>query len=319
MGRLLDVLFQHLGRLAAALAVVPLLAAAGALTLSSDRQVTARVRVDPATYVADAFPDLFAGTLPDQSPAQAAGDVVRQLLATDGFAERLLAAAGAGAAGASPEWRQSALADLRAHLGVTVEGESLLSLRYATTRPARGVALLGALLRQMGDAVQAMESRRAATALAVAGGELDRAGEEVRRAVDAAAGYAASSGESGDALALDPTYRRLVAAVQDATDRSQALGALAQRAREVSAALPQVRPQAAAVVDPPRAEPPPRAAAAVRAGLAALVGTLAVGLLAVYAVALRDPRLRDAGDARSLVRGGCLVSLPRLDRPPGWW
>jgi Mrp family chromosome partitioning ATPase len=316
MGRLLDVLFQHLGRLAAAVAVVPLLAAVGAAALSADRQVTARVRVDPAAYVADAFPDLFAGTVPDQSPAQAAGAVVQQLLATDGFAGRLLDAAGAGA-GAPPARREAALADLRAHLSVVVEGESLFSLRYATSRPAWGVALLGALLREMGDAVQAMEARRAAAALQVAGGELDRAHEEAQRAVEAAAGYASSSGEGGDALALDPTYRRLVAAVQDATDRSQELADLAERAREVSTALPQVRAQAAAVVDPPQVEPAPRAAAAVKPGLAALAGTLALGLLTVYVVALRDPRLRDPGDARCLVPGGCRVSLPPLDRPPG--
>jgi Mrp family chromosome partitioning ATPase len=316
--RFLDVLFQHLRWLGASLLAVPLVVGAGVLWLGDTRTVSARIHVDPAGFVADAVSDVLPIS---QAPADAAAALIPQLVATDWFTEGLLSRPQAAPA---PRDRRAEIVDLQTHLLVTAEGPTLVSLHYATDRPERGIALLTALLGALGDAVQSIESHRAALALQVAGGELERAGDEKQRAVDEASRYAYTADRSGEALQQDPTYRRLLAAATAATQHYEEVAGLADQARVVSAAIPQVLSQAALVVDRPRVEPTARMAAAARAGLLGLTATSAIGALVIYLIALHDPRLRALDDLRSIHPGACLLSVPAAGsrpaaQPPSRW
>jgi hypothetical protein len=306
--RFLDVLFQHLRWLVVLVLAVPSVLGAGALGLDGSRVVTARIEVDPASFVAAAVSDVFPVT---QAPSQAAAALIGQLVQTDWFTGRLLTGPGAAPlALRSAAERAAVAADLRAHLQATAEGTSLVSLQYTTDRPGRGVVLVGLLLGALGDAVQTVEAQRASAALQAATGQLAGARAAMERSTDEVNRYAYMADQTGDALQPDPTYRGLVAAAQAATDHYQQLSTLTDQAQAVSAAVPHVHGQVAVVVDPPAPEPSTRVTMATRVWLVGLAGTSAIGLLVVYLVALHDPRLRSPADLRGRLPAACLLSIP---------
>jgi hypothetical protein len=311
--RFLDVLFQHLRWLALSLLAVPLILGAAGFTLDNSHVVTARVRVDPAGFVGDALSDVLS---PQNTPAQSAAALIIQLVQTDWFSVRLLAAGGPMAAAEPSEERRAELVDLKTRLHVFAEGKSIVWLGYATDRPERGVALVAALVETVGDALQTIESQKAAAALQVASGELARAREDMQRSIDEASRYAYTADQSGDALQRDPVYRRLLAIVGVTTDHYQELSTLTNQARVVSGEVPGVRGQLAVVVDAPRMEPSARAATAARYWLLGLAGALPIGVLLIYVIALHDPRLRVLDDVRERIPAACLFRIPTVGRRP---
>ncbi|MEA2670990.1 MAG: polysaccharide biosynthesis transport protein [Chloroflexota bacterium] len=303
MVRLLDVLFQHLRVLAACTLAVTLLAATGAFWLGGSRVITARVRVEPASFVSDALPDLFPVS---ESPARAVADLIDQLVQTDAFSRRVATGHGVRGDGLAD--------DLRSHLRVRADSPSILVLDYVTGQPDGGVATLAAVLVALAQAVQSVEVERASAVLRASSGALGKAHEDQQRSIDEAKRYAYSSDQAGEALSTDPVYRGLLAAVQAATDHYRAVSALLDQASVASQAATHARTEAFAVVDLPRAQPAARATAAARYGLLAVMGTSALGILAVYLIAVLDPRLRSAGDLRRHLSTCLLVSAPPTDR-----
>jgi Mrp family chromosome partitioning ATPase len=280
--------------------------------------ITARIRVEPASFVSDALPDLFPVS---ESPARAVADIIGQLVQTDAFSQGVVTAHGIRGVGLAD--------DLRTHLRVRADSPSVLGLDYVTGQPDGGVATLGAVLVALAQAVQSVEVERASAVLRASTGALGRAHEDQQRSIDEANRYAYGFAQTGEALSRDPAYRRLLAAVQAATDHYQAVSTLLDQASVASHAAPHARLQAFAVVDPPRARPGTRATSAVRYGLLAMMGTSALGILAVYLIAIVDPRLRSTGDLRRHLPDCLLVSAPPTDRdspagaatgrPPGVW
>jgi Mrp family chromosome partitioning ATPase len=300
--RLLDVLFQHLRVLVACTLAVTLVVATGAFWLDGSRVITARIRVEPASFVSDALPDLFPVS---ESPARAVADLIGQLVQTDSFSRGVVTARGVRGDGLAD--------DLRRHLRVRADSPSVLGLDYVTLQPDGGVAILGAVLVALAQAVQSVEVERASAVLRASRGALGRAHQDQQRSIDEANRYAYGFDQTGEALSRDPVYWRLLAAVQAATDRYQAVSTLLDQASVASQAALHARMQAFAVVDPPRAQPGKRATSAARYGLLAMMGTSALGILVVYLIAVVDPRLRSAGDLRRHLSTCLLVSAARTD------
>lgn len=314
--RFLDVLFQHLRWLALGLVALP--AAAGALTFvrNDPSVVIARIRVDPAAFLGEALSDVLPS---NQAPADAAAQLIGQLTRTDWFSESLIAsgARDASSRSSTPEARRVELQRLRTRLQAVADGPSMIVLRFVSDRPERDLALVGALVGAFRDALESVETQKAAAALRADSGALERAQLDMQRAVDEAARYAFMEDRTGDELKQDPVYQRLLIAAKVATDHYQSVDSLTDRALVASDALTRVQRQAAVVVDPPRTEGGPRAAIALRSAALVLAGTLATSLLSVYLIALHDPRLRDPDDVRRAVRAACLVTTPAVaPRPP---
>lgn len=315
MRRFLDVLFEHLRWLALCLVVLPMVAGAVGSLRADPSVVTARIRVDPAGFLGDALSDVLPSA---QAPAEAAARQILQLVQTDwprasspaprASAERALPS--------DPGERSAVLERLRTRLTAAAEGPTVVVVSYPVDQPQRALALVGALVAAFRDTLEAMEAQKAAAALRADSGALERARLDMQRAIDAAGRYAYMQDRTGDELRQDPIYQRLLAEAQVATDHFQSVDTLTGRALAASDAVSGAGGQAAVVVDAPRVEQRSRALLAARSWALGLVGTAAAGLLAVYLVALHDPRLRDLEDVRRQLAGACLFVAPQLSRPP---
>lgn len=314
MRRFLDVLFQHLRWLALCLVVVPTVAGAVGFLLAAPSVVTARIQVDPAGFLGDALSDVLPSA---QAPAEAAARQILQLAQTDWLpasspasrasAERVLPS--------QPGERNAALDRLRTRLTAVAEGPTVVTVSYPVDQPQRALALVGALVATFRDTLEAVEARKAAAAIRADSGALERARLDMQRAIDAAGRYAYMQDCTGDELRQDPDYQRLLAEVQAATDHYQSVDTLTGRALAASDAV-SAGGQAAVVVDAPRVEQGSRALLAARSWALGLVGAAVAGVLAVYLVALHDPRLRGLEDLRRPLAGACLFIAPQLAQPP---
>jgi len=311
MARFLDVLFQHVRWLTLGLIAAPCLLGALALSTGHTRLITASVRVDPSSFVADAFPEVFSGGSPGAPPAQAAGELIRELVHTDWFVEKVLGAAN------RTEQTAARAADFRRRLAISVQGAYLVVLKYSTDRPAADTALVDSLLERLGAAVQAIEAQRAAGMLQVATAALAQAHDEMERSVDAARRYADSVGVGGSDLRRDPIYRTLRTTADQTTGRYQSLSAVTHQAMVLSATLPQLRRQTAFIIDGPTVEVEARMSGVAAQSLAGLAGAVVIELLVIYLVALGDPRIRSADDLRGLIEASQYLSIPRLAQPVG--
>jgi hypothetical protein len=291
MRRFLDVLRQHLRWLVVCLALVPCLLGAGGFWLNDSRVVTAWVRVDPASFIADVLPDAFIGVSPSQgSPAAAAADLVAQVVTTDWFADSVLTSADAGSRTSRPtaDSRRGEIADLHSHLGVFPQTTYLVALRYSTDQPARGVRLLDAILRRLGDAASTIQAERATAAVERATAVTQKARDDMDRSIAEARTYSDAIQPDGAAPGGDPTARRLAAAAQAAIDHYRRLAALTNHWLLVRSAVHELAGQGALAVGGPAVEPGTRTAAAVRYSL---IGLTATGVLEVMFGCIEGPCL----------------------------
>src|ERR1700674_1002333 len=126
--RTLDVLRQHLRALIAASLVVPTLVAAGTMFVERSPTVTARIWAQGYLYLLDpATSDGQAVT-----PAAADAQLLRSLLATDAFADRVLAGVQPGINLKDPAVIAAAESELRRNVQVVEEGEHVILLSDRT-------------------------------------------------------------------------------------------------------------------------------------------------------------------------------------------
>src|SRR5256885_12361650 len=137
--RALDVIFQYVIRLIAAIVVVPL--AVGALGFAVDHSVVveARVWADKPLFTPTFATDRFDSF---NSPAEIEAGMVQELVNTSGFASEVLTQVDRDYPYWSADHQISAEGDLQHNLAVSADGTHPFTITYPTTNPNPGRTLL---------------------------------------------------------------------------------------------------------------------------------------------------------------------------------
>lgn len=306
--RALDVVFQHVFRLIAALVAVPL--AAGVIGFGLDHSSTVEVRIwaDRPLYTPTFATDQFSS---NDSPADIEAGLVRELVGTTSFGTKVLATADPLFPTLTAAEHERALAELQKGVAVSVEGTHLFTVSYKTADVGRGRAIVQAVVTAFGSEVQSIDSNQVAMTQRALQSQADAA----KAAMDDAVKQVLSYQVQHRSVANDPEYQILLAQAQAKTDRYDALKA---QLGDVQASQAAVTQQSSLfhVVDQPFVVPfkLDQHAAAVKYGAFGLVGILGAEALLVYVIARRDPHIRSALDVRLAARFKPLGSAPVLSR-----
>lgn len=308
--RALDVVFQYLKPLVAALVVLPL--AVGGLSYAFGRTdvVTARVWADRPVFTPDFTSDLYSTMA---SPATAESALMLEMIGTDAFATNVLTAVRPDYRSWPPSQQEQAVSDLRTKISVDAQGDHLFQISYATTSPDYGIRLLRALIQNFATAVTDLESSQVSAAAGTLQTNLDAARQSMNRAVAAAQSYQAT-GHLTDQQALgDPNYATLLVEARAKTNNYLNLLAQVDAAQASQGAVVSVQAAMFHVVDQPALAPAgflsTRTPGIRQAGLA-LAGVAALAALLVYVVARRDPTVRSGEDIRRSLGLKPLGSVP---------
>jgi hypothetical protein len=295
--RYLDVCRQWRAYFVLAALLVPMLAVGSRALLDRSAQVTARLWVEPPTFMLD--PSVYGGFVgtPPQTEASLMVSQVHQWLGTDAFVDRVLLGAQPGLSGASEAERSALRHELRNSFRLTIERGRFLVLEYRTDQPERGVAVLTSLIKEIGKTAPMVHFESTAGE-GVAGAELRAARSAVGQAflklahegsLDAKPGLAAPMSTRLNALLRAAESKRIQ--YRRELDRLTGPG----RADPGSSDAPQLQQAVFQVIDPPMA----KAAAtdsAVTLFVVALAGTAAAEFMIVYLIGLLDPRVRSGED-----------------------
>lgn len=309
--RALDVIFQHVIRLIAAIVVVPL--AVGAVGFAFDHAVTVEARVwadrplFTPTFATDRF-DSF------DSPADIEAGIVSEFVKTSGFASEVLTRVDADYPYWSAERQISAENELQRGLTVTTEGTHLFTITYRTTDPNRGKAIVSAVIAAFGREVQAIDTHQVSVTQSAIQSQLDSAQQEMNDAVRQAQNYLASH----KSVANDPDYQALIGQAQSKTDHYLSLQAQVDEIKGSQTAVSVLQSSFFHIVDQPYVVPftLDQHTPAVKLAIYALVGIVAAVTLYIYVTCRRDPRIRSVQDVRRAGRFKPLGSAPVLDRRP---
>ena len=305
--RWLDVFFEWAAWFVVLLVAVP--GIVGAVGLIGDRSqvVTTRVWVDRPSLLQAAG---LANQWSNGTPSSDASALLTELIASDWFADQVLADADDSFAGLSADQKTRERQLMRQSLKQDVIGDHVLALSYMTDRPDRGRALLSSLILRLGDSVESLDSIQTSAAIGLLESEVTKARAAMQSALGAADKYAA--GKSLAELALDPRYQTLAADALAATNYYVSINYEAQQAHLSQAALPSIRNSIFHVMDTPAVTPKELTlrTPAVKYTLEALGGTAAVEFLVVYLIGLRDPRVRSAEEVRKR------LGIPNLGSTP---
>jgi hypothetical protein len=162
---------------------------------------------------------------------------------------------------------------------------------------------LNSLLAVYDRTTQDLSQAQANASNAVSNPALVNAQDAMDKAVGALRAYTlAHSGKGATPLANDPQFQGLNAQANARTQDFLAISEKAQTVAVAQAAVPEVQRIVFRIMDPPAAAPNPFS---IKAKAVRLVGfgvpiMLVVGLLGIYVVARRDPRLRSVDDVRRL-------------------
>jgi len=307
--RALDVVFQHMLRLVAALLMAPLGVGAIGLALDHSLTVQARVWADKPIFTPIFATDRFTSSDP---PAEIEAGILRELLATSVFADAVLTRVESGYAGASPAQRSSAAGDLQHNASVATEGTHLFTVSYRTTDSDRGRSVVNAIIAAFGAEVQAIDANQVSVSQAAVKSQLDAAQLDMNDAVRQAQTYQAQHAS----VFNDPTYQTLLGQAQSKTDHYLSLQARLDEIKGSQAAVSVMQSSFFHVVDRPFVVPLTldQHAPAVKLALYALIGIIAAEALFVYLIGRRDPRIRSVQDVRRAAGLKPLGSLPVLTR-----
>jgi hypothetical protein len=303
--RALDVVFQYLPGLAAALLLIPLTAAALGLALDRSEVVSAKVWADRPAYTPKFASDRFASY---DTPGQVEASLMQEMVSTDSFVAAVLTKTEPQYGSWSRDHRDQAAVDFRKDLTITSQAEHLFVISYRAARVQDGVARLEAVIEVFTTTVQELESGQVATAQSALQGQLDAARQAMNAALAQMESYKASHGISDAAALADPNYSQLQAQARSKTDLYLALQAQVDDAQASRAAVNTIQASVFHVVDPPAASPRSitRSTPAVKYALEALAAVAVAEALLVYVLARRDPSIRSLEDAR---RGAGLKPL----------
>ena len=307
--RALDVIFQHVLRLIAAVVAVPL--AAGGLGFALDHSVTveARVWADRPLFTPTFATDRFDSS---DSPADIEAGILRELVGTSGFSVEVLTRVDAGYPYWSAEHQLNAEDDLQRNVTVVTEGSHLFTVSYRTPDPNRGRNVVNAVIAAFGREVQAIDTNQVSVTQSALQAQVASAQQEMNDAVRQAQNYVASH----KSVANDPDYQALIGQAQSKTDHYLALQAQIDEIKGSQTAVSVLQASFFHVVDQPFVVPfkLDQHAPAVKYGLYALVAVAAAEALFVYVIARRDPRIRSVQDVRRAGRFKPLGSAPVLGR-----
>jgi hypothetical protein len=291
--RALDVIFQHVVRLIAAVVVVPL--AVGAIGFAFDHAATveARIWADKPLFTPTFATDRFDSF---DSPAQIEAGILGELVNTSGFASEVLTRVDKDYPYWSAEHQLSAEADLQRNITVTTEGTHLFTITYRTTDPARGRAVLNAVIAAFGREVQAIDTHQVSVTQTAIQSQLDSAQQEMNDAVRQAQTYLAQH----KSVANDPDYQALIGQAQSKTDHYLSLQAQVDEIKGSQTAVSVLQSSFFHIVDQPFVVPfqLDQHAPAVKYAIYALIGIIAVETLYIYVTCRRDPRIRSVQDVR---------------------
>ena len=307
--RILDILFQYLGRMTIGLLVVPALV--GAAIYVGDRSATLTTRVWAATPVYLTSASLskeFAGV----SPAAGTQALALELLASDSFLDSVLLKAEPGFTAAGPDGKAADRARVRSSLKFTIPGPNLLVISYSTSDPAAGVAFLNQFIATMGASLVSIQTAQANGMVSSVVNQLPAAQAAMQDALAKVNAY--GPGASPTALARDPRYQTLVADAQAKTQYYISLEDLVHQAELLKEEVPNSSQAMFRVLDPPAADPRTidLRTPFVRYALLALAGVAVAEGLLLYLLAVRDPRVRSGREVRAQLGIQLLGSTPRV-------
>jgi hypothetical protein len=307
--RLLDVLFQYLGRMAIGLVLLPLLV--GALFYATDRSQTLTVRLwaEYPIYLSSAsLSKEFSGV----SPAAGGQTLAAELLASDSFLDQVLGQAGSGFKRESSDQRGADRALVRARLKFTAPGPNLLVMSYTSDDARAATRFLEAFISALGDSVVSIQTAQAAEMVSTVVSRLPGAQMAMQDALASVQSYGA--GETPTQLARDPRYQTLVADAQAKTGYYISLEDLSHQAQLLKDEIPRSRNAMLRILDPPRADPKAidLKSPAIRNSLLALVAVVAIEAMLLYVLAVRDPRVRGGSEIRAQIGIPFLGSTPRI-------
>lgn len=307
--RLLDVLFQYLGRMAIGLVLVPALV--GALFYATDRSQTLTIRLwaEYPVYLSSAsLSKEFAGV----SPAAGGQTLAAELLASDSFLDQVLAQAGSGFKRESADQRAADRALARTRLRFTAPGPNLLVMSYTSDDAQSATRFLNAFITVLGDSVVSIQTAQAAEMISTVVNRLPAAQAAMQDALAAVQAYAAE--ETPVQLARDPRYQTLVADAEAKTGYFISLEDLSHQAQLLQDEIPRSRSAMLRVLDPPRADRKSidLRSPVVRNSLLTLGAVIATEAMLLYVLAVRDPRIRGGSEIRAQLGIPFLGSTPRI-------
>jgi hypothetical protein len=307
--RLLDVLFQYLGRMAIGLVLVPVLV--GALFYATDRSQTLTVRLwaEYPVYLSSAsLSKEFAGV----SPAAGGQTLAAELLASDSFLDQVLGQAGSGFRLETADQRATDRALVRSRLRFAAPGPNLLVMSYSSDDAKAATRFLEAFIAALGDSVVSIQTAQAAQMVSTVVTRLPAAQAAMQDALAQVHSYGA--GETPAQLARDPRYQTLVADAQAKTSYYISLEDLSHQAQLLKDEIPRSRGAMLRVLDPPRADPKTidLKSPLVRNSLLAFGAVAAIEAMLLYVLAVRDPRVRGGGEIRAQLGIPFLGSTPRV-------
>jgi hypothetical protein len=295
--RYLDVCRQYRRLLLLAALLVPMLALGSRALLDQSAVVTARLWVQPPSFMLD--PSVYGGFLgtPPQTEATLMVGQVHQWVGTDAFVDRVLVGAQPGYADASEAEKSVLRHELRNSFRLTVERARFLLLEYRTDQPERGVAVLTSLIREVGKSAPLVHFESTAGE-GVAGAELRAARSAVGQAFTRLALKGSVDAKPERAAPISTRLNTLLRAAESTRiqyrrelDRLTGPG----RADPGSADAPQLQQAVFHVIDPPMAKAE-STDSAVTLFVVALAGTAAAEFMIVYLIGLHDPRVRSGAD-----------------------
>lgn len=292
--RALDVVFQHLIKLAAGLIMVPLLM--GGIGYALDRAPTVGVRLwaQHPVYRPSFAPDHFTSY---QWPSFIEASLLTELLATDTFVDRLLSTTDPQSLHWSQERRDSVVADLRQNIAATPEGEHLFLITYRTTQIDRGRAILDNLLVAFSAEMEAIDTETVAVAESALKNQYNSAKQALETAIKQAETYRVQHANAN----ADPNYKTLVASAEKFQAEYLTLQAQIAQVQQSKSAVGILKASFFTLIDPPTLLPQPiitKRSPALRLAVGGLAGVLAVEALIVYVIARRDPGIRSIEDVR---------------------
>jgi hypothetical protein len=307
--RALDVIFQHMVKLIAALIAVPIAVGAIGFAIDHSVDVEARVWADRPLFTPTFATDRFDSTL---SPAQIEAGILQELIGTSGFAVEVLTRVDADYPYWSAARQLGAEQDLQKNVSVASEGSHLFTITYHTPDAKRGRAVVNAVISAFGREVQAIDTHQVSVTQTALQSQVDSAEREMNDAVRDAANYQATH----KSLANDPSYQTLIGQAQSKTDHYLALQSQIDEIKGSQQAVSVLQASFFHIVDQPFVAPFEfnQHTPAVKAAIYGLVVISAAEALFIYLVVRRDPRIRSVQEVRRAGRFKPLGSVPVLGR-----
>lgn len=311
--RSIDVVFQFLAPLAAALLIVPIVLGGVGLLMDRSQLVAARLWADRPVFTPKFASDRFVTSLP---PSQIESALVLELLQTDSFTAKVLAKVEPQYQSWSAERRYREGASLRGAMRITTEGEHVFVVGYQTDNVDRGRRIVKAIVDAFGAEIETIELGQVGTAQTLLRAQIEAARKDMDEAVSKAQNYLASRRLDTRTAANDPNYQTLIGDARVKTDRYLTLDAQLEQANASSKAVSTLKDSFFRVIDEPGVMPKPinRETPALRLFLFGAAAIVALEALFVYVVARRDPRVRSVEEVGPEVGLKPLGSAPVLGR-----